>query len=319
MSKVLINVPNWRNLIKPDALKLLEQTGFEIIANETGKMAERSFILKNISKVDALIAGGEQIDEDLISQGKKLKVIARYGVGVDNIDVEFATKNNIFVTVTAGANSNSVAEHTVSLILAVQRQLRYYSNAILTGNWQINEYPELTGKTIGLVGFGRIARLVTKRLSGFEVRVLAYDPYLNKSDISEYGVQYAPLKTLLAQSDIVSLHTPLVSDTYHLIGERELMLMKSTAYIVNTARGALIDEDALVNALSKGQLAGAGLDVVEKEPCSPNHPLFSMPNVIVTPHIAGGSVENHVKAGLMCVNAILDIMKGKKPVNAINF
>jgi len=305
MRKVLINLPNWRRLIKRNALELLEQAEFQIIANETGKMAERSFVERYIADIDAIIAGGEKIDADLISRGKKLKIIARYGVGVDNIDVEFASERKIIVTTTKGVNANSVAEHTVALILAAQRHFKYYINTISTGSWEIIEFPELSNKTVGLIGFGCIAKLAAKRLSGFEVRLLVYDPYIEEKVFHEFGAEAADIDTLLKESDIVSLHIPYRPDTHHFINESRLKMMKKTAYLINTARGALIDESALFSALEQKELAGAALDVVENEPFFSDSRLAALPNVLITPHIAGGSYENHEKAGILCVRSIL--------------
>lgn len=318
MKKVLIGVPNWSNLIKTDAQKLLQENGFEIIANESGGISEHSFMEQNISDADAIIAGGLKIDADLLRKAAKLKVITRYGVGIDNIDVRQATAQGIYISTTSGANANSVAEHAVALILAVQRRIVYCHNAVRVASWEAREFPELSGKKVGLIGFGRIARLVAKLLSGFDVCLSAYDKIWDEEAAAAAGVRYAEKDAILRQSDIVSLHIPSTPQTRHFIGMHELTIMKPGAYLVNTARGTLIDEIALYTALKEGGLAGAALDVTESEPCSPQNPLLDLPNVIITPHIAGGSFENHLAAGMICARAIVDTFAGKTPENSIN-
>lgn len=315
---VLIGIPNWRLLIKEEAASFLLKPEIQLIVNKTGRIADRVFLEENICLADAYIAGSERVDRALLERAPRLRVIARYGVGIDNVDVAYATEKGIYVTTTAGANANAVAEHTVVLILAAFRRLKYYVKAVEVGQWTTSEFPELTGKTVGLIGFGRIGRLVARRLSGFEVRLLVCDPFQSESVVREAGGRKCAIETLLRESDVVSLHLPASREDKPLLGAPELALMKRGAYLVNTSRGTLIDEQALAETLKSGRIAGAALDVVTEEPCRPDHPLLSCENVMITPHIAGGSYENHVKAGEVCVQAVLDGMRGIRPVHAVN-
>ncbi|HIU15958.1 MAG TPA: phosphoglycerate dehydrogenase [Candidatus Ventricola intestinavium] len=315
---VLMGIPNWRMLIKENAAARLMHAGFHLVVNGSNAVADRAFLEENIACADAMIAGGERIDSALLSRAERLRVIARYGVGTDNIDIECATRMGIYVTSTMGANANAVAEHALALMLAVQRRIGYYDRAVRQGSWTSGEFPELSGKCVGLIGFGHIGRLVARRLSGFEVRLLVCDPYQSGETIRAGGGRPCTLEELLGQSDIVSLHLPATKENEHLIDARRLAGMKRGAFLINTSRGALVDEQALREALLTGQIAGAGLDVLRQEPMRPDHPLFRLDNVLVTPHVAGGSYENHRKAGEMCVQAVLDGLAGIRPVNAVN-
>jgi D-3-phosphoglycerate dehydrogenase len=237
---------------------------------------------------------------------------------LDTIDVAFATQRDIVVTTTAWANANAVAEHTIMLMLSAMRRTTYYHKAVLEGRWDIVEFPELTAKAIGLIGFGRIGRLVASRLSGFTPNILVFDPYVSQEDIVRLGYRSCPLEELLASADVVSLHMP-DAEGVHVIGRNELLLMKPSAFLINTARGALVDEEALYWALSNEIIAGAGLDVVQSEPCGADNRLLQLPNVVVTPHIAGGSRENHEEAGRICVSAVIDVLfNAKVPETAVN-
>lgn len=315
--KLVIGIPNWQLLIKEQQARRLFEAKIEIVSNESGQMADKAFLEKHLLEADAYIAGGEEITKQLLEKAKHLKVIARYGVGTDHIDLDACKTLGIWVTTTAGANANAVAEHAVALMLAVQRQFKYYFEAVPKGKWKISEFPELSQKTIGLIGFGRIGKLVAKRLSGFDAHVLAYDPNLTAKDMMNEGVFHATLDELFRESNIISLHLPATEESYHLINEKRLRQMRCDSFLINTARGSLVDEAALYRALSEKQIAGAALDVTEQEPCSSANPLLNLPNVVITPHIAGGSYENHEKAGALCVDAVLSALEGRIPTTAI--
>lgn len=316
--ELLVGIPHMNLLIKEASQRRLEAHGLALIVNKSGKMAERSFLEKHLQRADAYIAGGEIIDRNLLERTSRLKIIARYGVGLDTIDVACASQRGIVVTTTAGANASSVAEHTIMLMLSVMRRTTYYQKAISNGCWDIVEFPELTAKTIGLIGFGRIGRLVALKLSGFSPNIIVFDPYVSEEEIGRLGFRKCQLDDLLGSADVVSLHMPN-TEGVQIIGKSELIQMQSSAFLINTARGSLIDEDALYWALSNNIIAGAGLDVVQSEPCCPGHRLLELPNVVLTPHIAGGSRENHEKAGEICVAAVIDVLfNARVPETAVN-
>lgn len=302
--KVLIGIPNFDLLIKEKARRRLINQGFEFIINESGHQADRAFLERWIGEVSAYIVGGEKVDNALLDKAINLRILARYGVGIDNIDIEHAKQKGIAISTTAGANASSVAEHTVMLMLATMRRVTYYQAAIAKGSWKIQEFPELSGKTVGLIGFGRIGQLVAKKLSGFTDQILVCDPARTTEEVAVFGWRLCSLDQLLQSSDVVSLHLPSV-DGKPFLGRSELSLMKNSAILVNTARGSLVDEDALFESLLNGKLAGAGLDVVTLEPCASNNRLLTLTNTVITPHIAGGSWENHEKAGDICAENII--------------
>ncbi len=247
--------------------------------------------------------------------------ILRTGSGTDNVPVVEATQLGIVVANTPEAHSDAVADHTIALLFAVVRQIVNYDRILRTGFWERAKYPlhgPVAGRTLGLVGFGHIPRIVTKRLSGFKMRFLAYDPYVSAEIMTVHGVQSTGLDELLKQSDVVSLHCPLTKDTYHRVGAREFQLMKRTAILLNTSRGPVVQEKALVQALSERWIAGAGMDVFHEEPVSPNHPLLKLENVVVTPHIAGGGAETLAARWQLSVETIVALARGQWPRSYVN-
>ncbi len=303
---VFITVPNYQRLIGEQAISLLQEHGFEIVGNATDSMATRPFLEQNIGSADAIIAGSERLDAKLLPQAVRLRMIARYGVGIDNIDTAYLEAHGIALTTTAGANANAVAEHTVVLMLSILRRIPQRCHDAALGNWKGLEFPELCGKTVGLIGFGRIAQFVAKKLAGFEVKLIAYDPYFDKETAKRLQVSQVSLDELLTDSDIISLHIPSTPDTIHFLSSKQFDQMKQGVYIVNTARGTLIDEVELYQRLLDGSLGGVALDVMEHEPCEAGHPLADFPQAIITPHMAGGSYESHQKSGMICAQAIVD-------------
>jgi phosphoglycerate dehydrogenase-like enzyme len=265
---------------------------------------------------DAGVVSTDPFDEDVLRACGRLRVLARVGVGVDAIDVDAATRAGVLVTTTPGLNTECVADHAVTLMLACLRRLVENDAAIRRGDW--NRGGSLIGRdvaraTVGLVGVGRAGRAVARRLSGFGLRVLGYDPV----DGEVPGVERVPFDVLLASSDVVSVHVPLSRETVGLIGERELRLMRPGSFLVNTARGPLVDEAALVRALRDGHLAGAGMDVFEQEPPR-GSPLLEMPQVILSPHVAGIGVDTQQAMLEMAVRSVLDVLAGREPDGLLN-
>lgn len=258
-------------------------------------------VIDDIVKSEILVVHYAPVSREVIKNSKKLKIICCARGGIENIDLECAKSRQIMILRAQGRNADAVADLTMGLIIALNRQILNHHQSIKKGYWPVlppNELPHDLGElTLGLVGFGQVAREVAKRAKAFGMKVLAYDPYVQQNEFDNAGVLRVNLEYLLKNSDVVSLHVRLTQETRHLIGEKELRMMKSTAYLVNTARGELVDEDALVKALREGWIAGAGLDVFTEEPLPPNHPLLELNNVVLTPHIAGFTWEGQVING----------------------
>ncbi len=263
--------------------------------------------------VDGFIAGVDEIDAAALAAADRLKVIARYGVGVDNVDLDAAQARGIVVTNTPGANSVSVAELAVGLMLALARHIPEAVAATRQGAWPRLPGVSLRGKTVGLVGFGAIGREVARRLGGFDCRLLAYDPYATAETARSLGVGLIELPQLLAEADVVSLHLPVTPETRRIVDDAFLAQMKPGALLVNTARGELVDEAALARSLESGRLAGAALDVLVQEPPAPDHPLLGLKQVLVTPH-AGAHADDAMNAmGRMAMAECLSVLEGKTP------
>ena len=275
------------------------------------------------AQADAVIVRNVPIDANLMDSCPRLKVISKHGAGVDNIDIAAATARGIVVANVPGGNADAVAEGTVALMLATLRRVPEVHGLVISGHysarWRL-QYGQLWERTLGLVGIGAIGARVAKICAqGFRMRVLAYDPGLSESDIRERGAQKVEdLKTLLGASDVVSLHTPMTAASFHIIGAAELRAMKPTAILVNAARGPLVDERALAEALNAGRIGGAGLDVFEVEPPSPDNPILRAPNVVLSPHTTGNTVEAARNLAVSSAEIVLAVMAGRAPVGFLN-
>jgi glyoxylate reductase len=277
---------------------------------------------EEIKDVDAMILALEPVDEHTLKYFPKLRIIARYGVGYDTVNVEACTRRGIYVTYTPGILSHAVAELTIGLMLCLSRRLIQADNYVRT-KWAKPKMPmlpigvDLCGKTLGIVGLGRIGYEVAVRAKAFNMRIV-YNDVERKSEAEKIlKAQYMDLETLLKSSDFVSIHVPLTPQTRGLIGERELRLMKRTAYIINTSRGPVIDEDALCRALRENWIAGAGLDVFSKEPLPLNSPLIEMENVVLAPHIGTYTRETRKAMALMCIENVRSALSGNIPPNLV--
>lgn len=262
------------------------------------------------------IVSTDPFPASVIEASPRLRVIARVGVGVDSIDVEAATRRGVAVTITPGANEASVADHTLALMLAVLRRVSELDQGVRRGEWCRTGKclaGTLTGTTVGLVGYGRIGRLVARRLSGFGVRLLVCDPAV----APEPEVEVVDLQELLRVSDVVSLHAPLLPSTHHLISDEQFAQMRPGAVLINTARGGIVDEQALIRALALGGLKGAGLDVFEHEP-PVGSPLLAMPNVVLSPHNAALNAVSTAQMTTMATNSVLDVLSGRRPDHLVN-
>ncbi|MCC6178553.1 MAG: C-terminal binding protein [Chloroflexi bacterium] len=277
-----------------------------------------------LTDVDALIAGLKVgITADVISKMKNCKVIAAGGIGVDKIDLEAATAAGIPVTNVPDIFTEEVADQAFALLLAVNRKLVYCHQMATSNRWSeayrgLGSMPKIYGKTLGLVAFGNIARAVARRAKGFGLRVLAHDPFVTPDVLKEHGVESASLEQLFRESDFISAHAPHNQATHHLIGAAQFVVMKPTAIFVNTGRGKVVDEPALIAALQSGKLAGAGLDVTEQEPPAADNPLLSMPNVTITPHMASYSNEANIERRRRVGQEIAAVLTGTRPRNCVN-
>jgi D-3-phosphoglycerate dehydrogenase len=302
----------------PTLKSTLEETVGRVIYNPMNRPLMAQELLPLVNGVDGFIAGLDQIDPSVIKAADRLKVIARYGVGIDRVDVETATRRGIVVTNTPGANSVAVAELTVALMLALGRQLCSANQATRCGEWPRYSGVGLRDKTVGLVGFGAIGREVASRLKSLGCHILVADPCVDPECDDTYGVQHIPLEELLASSDFVSLHASLNSSTSEMVDHGFLQRMKRGAFLVNTARGELIDEEALGDALERGHLRGAALDCFRKEPPGADHPLFRFPQLIATPHTGSHTDEATNTMGWMSLQACLAVLRGERPPHVAN-
>lgn len=263
----------------------------------------------------ALILRTGKAPAEVIKASPNLKVIAKHGVGVDNIDMQTATQLRIPVMVTASANYQSVAEHTLGLMFSLAKDIPWHDSRIRQGFWDKAQYRgvELYQKTLGLIGFGRIGRRVCELVAPLQMKILVFDPYLSREDLPANITLVQQLEDLLKAADIVSLHCPLMDKTRHLIGEGALGMMKKTAWLINTARGEIVDEEALISALKTGKIAGAGLDTFKKEPPDDLKHLCQAGKVVMTPHVAGATEEAFRRMGIEAAQNVLTILEGKKP------
>lgn len=280
----------------------------------------RETLLAILPEYDALIVRSEtKVTAEVLQAGTNLRVVTRAGVGTDNIDVEAATERGVLVLNTPGPNAIAAAEHTLAVMLALLRHVARADASLRAGKWERKAFvgSELYRKTLGVVGLGRIGREVTSRARAFGMEVLIYDPYVSAAAAEVLGATVASLDTLLERADIVTLHLPLLPETRGILGTRELARMKRRAFLINCARGGLVDEGALYDALTSGQLAGAALDVFEREPPT-DSPLLALPNVVVTPHLAASSAEAQEGVGIVAAETTLAALRGELVDNAVN-
>ncbi len=282
--------------------------------------ANRAELLPAIADVDAiLIRSATKVDAEALAAAKKLKVVARAGVGLDNVDVPAATQQGVMVVNAPTSNIVSAAELAVGLLLASARNISPAHAALRNGEWKRSKYSgvELTDKTVGVVGLGRIGLLVSQRLSAFGVNLIAYDPFVRPARAAQLGVRMVELDELLAESDFITVHLPKNKDTLGLIDDEALHKVKPTVHIVNAARGGIVDEQALYDALVEGRVAGAGLDVYAKEPCK-DSPLFTLDNVVATPHLGASTDEAQEKAGVAVAKSVRQALAGELVPDAVN-
>ncbi|MDA4112945.1 MAG: D-glycerate dehydrogenase [Thaumarchaeota archaeon] len=285
----------------------------------------REELLREVAGVDGLLCMlTERIDGELLDAGKNLKIVSSMSVGYDHVDLEAATKRGVLVTNTPGVLTEATADTTLGLILAVARRIVEGDRYLRDGSWRLKWSPmmmvgrDVHGKTLGIYGMGRIGNSVARRATGFGMRIIYHNRSRDEESEKENGAEYRSKEELLRESDFLSVHVPLNAETRNSIGAKELAMMKPTAFLINTSRGGVVEERALVEALKAGTIAGAGLDVFEKEPIEVDNPLIGMKNVVLTPHIGSGSVESRTAMAVLAAENLAAGLKGERPPNLLN-
>lgn len=301
------------------AIKLLRAAGCDLVMHQQAGSLKAGDLLSLLPACDAVLASVETYSAETLSSpaAARLKIISRWGVGYDAVDLAAATANGIVVTNTPGFLDEAVADYTFALLLALARRIPEGNLALRNGHWRAHWGCDVAGKTLGLVGCGRIARAVATRAVGFKLRLLATDPSPDP-EAHQLGIHFVSLDELLAQSDFVSLHAALTPESRGLMGEAQLRQMKRSALLVNAGRGALVDETALARALRENWIAGAALDVFCNEPLPPDHPFRSTPNLLLTPHQASFARDTGERVSETAAQAILDAMHGRQPQFVVN-
>ena len=300
--------------ILPAGYAYLREHGFEVV---DGRGYTEDDVIADIGDCEAIIVRTAKITAKIFDAAPKLKILARHGAGYDGVDLEAARKHNVLVCTAGGANAISVAELAIFYMLYCSRNFKKVQKLYLEDYRQAKmgvPKTELEGKTLGLVGLGNIGKLVAKKAAlGFDMTVLAYDPFAKPDGLPEYIQLVSDRDEIFKQSDYVSLHVPATPETVHSVSDHEFELMKETACLINTSRGSIVDEAALVRALEAGKIAGAGLDVLEQEPIDPSNPLVAMDNVLTAPHIGGATKEASSRSSVACAQAIDDFFAGRTP------
>ncbi|MEH7745722.1 D-glycerate dehydrogenase [Neobacillus drentensis] len=284
----------------------------------------RDVLFKEIEEVDGLICLlTEKIDEEVLSKAKQLKVISNIAVGYNNIDIQTATEEGMIVTNTPGVLTETTADLTFTLLMSAARRVVEGSDYLRSGKWGAWSLMQMTGQdiygaTLGIIGLGRIGEALVKRAKGFDMNVLYHNRTRKLEKEEQLGIHYREMKDLLQQSDFVCLLLPYSPEVHHLIGKEELSLMKKDAILINTARGGIVDEEALYHSLKNGEIWGAGLDVFEQEPVSLDHPLLSLPNVVTLPHIGSASVKTRMKMAHLAADNMLSVLTGGGALTPVN-
>ena len=308
--KVLYAVPTAHEATLP-VLERLRAEGCELTFNRTGRTLTEDELIALLPGAFGTIAGGEPYTERVFAAARGLKVVARMGVGYDKVDVAAATRHGVAICMGFGTNHQAVADHAFALMAGLANRLLPYHQEVMEGRWGGHFQPGLWRTTVGIVGLGRIGRALAKRCHGFDMRILAHDAAPDAGYANKHGIELVDLARVFREADFVSINAPLAPATEKIVNREHLALMKPSAFLINTARGGLIDEAALYEALAAGRIAGAGLDVFAVEPLPAGSPLRELPNVLLTPHCAGGSIEAVVAMTNRCVDNLLAIRDGR--------
>jgi D-3-phosphoglycerate dehydrogenase len=303
LSEKVLVTPRSYGKEDPALFGMLEGAGFEVVRNETGGILTKAQMMEQIAPCAGVIVGVDPLDAEVIAAAPGLRAIAKYGVGVDNIDLAAAKGRGIPVSRTVGANASAVADYALALMLALSRKLLTIDRRCRQGDWGKITTLDVTGGTLGLIGLGAIGKLVARRAQGFDMKVLAYDVVWDEQYAAANHIEFAEPSRILKEADFISLHLPLLPATENFIGEAELSMMKPTAVLINTARGGLVDEAALLKALQQGRIGGAGLDAFREEPPSPEW--FALDNVVLGAHCAASTRGASLMMGRMATENLI--------------
>ncbi len=315
MIKILVSDP-----LSEEGLKILNAIKeFQVDVKTDLKPETLKSIIKDYDCL--VVRSATKVTKDIIEAAHKLKVIGRAGVGLDNVDLEAATQKGIIVMNTPAGNTISTAEHTFSMILALSRNIPQANVSVKLGEWKRSKFMgvELYNKTLGIIGLGKIGTEVAKRALSFGMKILAYDPFLSREIAEGLGVEAVELKELLERSDYITVHTPLTEETKHMVSDAEFAIMKNGVRVINCARGGIIDEQALVNAIKEGKVSGAAIDVFEKEPLAPDNEILKLDSIITTPHLGASTEEAQVNVAIEVAQIVRDALLGKGIRNAANY
>ncbi len=308
-----------------EAIEILEEHADVEVYEGVDDAIPRELLLEKVADVEGLLSLlTERIDAEVMDAAEGLRVISNYAVGYNNIDVAAATERGIYVTNTPGILTDTTADAAFALLMAAARRIPEADRHIRARGWIHAWGPrmfigaDVHGKTLGILGMGRIGSAIAKRAKGFDMKVIYHDLYRREDLEEELGIDYKSRDEVLSEADFVSLHVPLTPETHHMIGAGELAAMKETAILINTSRGPVVDEEALYEALRDGAIAGAGLDVFEVEPINPGSPLLDLDNIVLTPHLASGSVETRTMMAVTAATNLVSVLQGKEPPNLVN-
>lgn len=307
---VFPNLETERKELKKIGADLIESTG-----------SDEESIIEAAKDADAILNCYAELTPRVIESFKKCKIIARYGIGVNNVNIPAANKKKIIVTNVPDYCIEEVSDHAIALILACARKICQLNKTVKSGKWDFKDYRpiyRLKGQTLGIVSFGKIPRRLVEKVSAYEFNIISYDPYVDKEIVAKYNVKLVTFEELLKESDIITIHAPLTKETKGIFGSEQFKLMKNSAYLINTARGGLIKDSDLAQALKEGEIAGAGLDVLEDENVNSHHPLVSLENVIITPHSAFYSEQALKDLQYKAVQEVIRVLTGENPKSCVN-
>jgi D-3-phosphoglycerate dehydrogenase len=315
--KILVTPTSMQEGKKSKAIDQLKNFTTDLVYNPYGRPLTEDELIPLLKDCDGYIAGLDEVTEKVLFQCKKLKVVSRYGAGVDRVDLAAAKANKIVVTNTPGVNADAVAELAFGLVLNLARKILFLNQKTRAGEWVRSTGIELKGKTIGILGLGAIGRNLARYAQGFSMNVIAYDPFINEAYAKDNNITVATFEQVIENSDVVSLHLPLTAETRHLIDRDTITRMKRGVLLINTSRGGIIDEDAAYEALSDGRLGGLGLDAFEVEPPT-GSPLFELDNVVVTPHTGAHTKEATENMADLAVENLINVLLGNECKYIIN-
>ncbi len=321
MSEKILVALSWAGKIAaaPAAIATLRERGWEVVFNKTGGNLTEADLIETLPGVSAAIAGSDKFTAKALAAADNLKVISRVGVGFDAIDVPAATAKGIVVTTSPTQELfEAMAEQTMGSMIAVSRAICFSDRQLKNGKWTRSFAPSIFHQTLGIVGLGRIGKEVAKLARAFHMQILCFDVYHDDAFAKEWGITYVDLPELLREADYVTIHTPLTPETRGLINRERLRHMKPTAYLVNTSRGPVVDEEALYWALDNKVIAGAASDVFQKEPVEPHNPLLKLDNFVGTPHVGGLSLQATDSLFAQATKSVVDVLEGRKPYLVVN-